>query len=123
MIIDGVEYIKKEDAIALESTDSICKTWIGKKVICRSRNEGVNCGVVAMIDSTGVELKDCRRLWYHEPKNTAVSWYEGVSEYGLSDNCRISSKHTKLIIEDYSLTLVEDAAFEQIMKYKTNEQS
>lgn len=102
--------------------NSMLKSYIGKYVICRTRNEGINAGVVVNIDETGVILKDCRRIWYHEPKDKKLSWYEGVSISGVSDNSKLSAPVEKVIIEDYSLTLVTDEAEKSIRGIKNHAQ-
>lgn len=97
--------------------------YIGKYVICRSRNEGVNAGVVVELDETGVILKDARRLYYHKPINKNVSWYEGVAKFGISDDSRLGTPIEKIIVEDYSLTLCTAEAEKSIKEAKENEQS
>ena len=125
MIIDGVEYIRKEEA-ALENFQSSSLTeWaVGKHVIVRSHNEGINFGLVVAADETGVVLKGARRLWYHEPKDNAVSWYEGTAISGLNDNCKISAAVSlKAIIEDYSMTGVSEEAIKSIQEYMAHAQN
>jgi hypothetical protein len=97
--------------------------YIGKYVICRSRNEGVNAGKVLAADETGVILEDARRLYYHKPANKNISWYEGVAESGLSSDSRIGVAIEKIIVEDYSLTVCTKEAENSIRGAKTNEQS
>lgn len=93
---------------------------IGKYVIVRSRNEGVNCGTVVAADSTGIILEDARRLWYHKPKNASQSWYEGVANSGLSDDSQISpTVDRKLIVEDYSVTLCRKDAIDSLKSKKS----
>ena len=106
-----------------DSKKNIYNSYIGKYVICRTRNEGINAGVVVDLDETGVILKDARRIYYHKPQDNKLSWYEGVAESGLSSDSRISSATTKLISEDYSLTLVSEKAEKNIKGFKTNEQN
>ena len=102
---------------------SFLKNYIGMYVICRSLNEGVNFGKVVEIDETGVVLEECRRLYWHKPKETKSSWYEGVANYGLSHNSQISDFTTKVIVENYSLTLCKEKAIESIKSHETYEQS
>jgi hypothetical protein len=97
--------------------------YIGKYVICRSRNEGVNAGYVVELDETGVILKEARRLYYHKPVNKNVSWYEGVAKYGLSDRSKTSTSIEKIIIEDYSLTVCTAEAEKSIKEAKDHEQT
>lgn len=87
---------------------------IGKYVICRSRNEGVNAGFLIAADSTGCHLKDARRLKTHKPKQGA--WYESVALTGLDYKESVSSAAApeKFIIEDYSLTVCTDDAAKSI---------
>lgn len=98
---------------------SIYKEFIGKYVICRSRVEGLNAGFVVNCDETGVILSEARRLWYHGPQKGA--WYEAIALYGLSKDSKISEPATKLISEDYSLTIVNDAAKESILSVSSYE--
>ncbi len=93
----------------------IASSMVGKYVIIRSRNEGINAGVVAAADATGVLLSDARRIWYHRPKVKTESWYEGVANHGLSDDSKVSATVAqKAILEDYSMTLCSDSARQSI---------
>ena len=97
--------------------------YVGKYVICRSRNEGVNAGKVLAADETGVILEDARRLYYHKPANEKVSWYEGVAKAGLSRDSKIGTSVEKIIVEDYSLTVCTADAEKSIRGAKDNAQS
>ena len=97
--------------------------YIGKYVICRSRNEGVNAGKVIALDETGVILEDARRLYYHKPINKDVSWYEGVAKTGLDEDSKVGTPVEKVIIEDYSLTVCTSEAEKSIRGVKDNAQS
>lgn len=101
---------------------NMLQKYVGKYVIVRSRNEGVNAGKVIELDDTGVVLEDARRLYYHKPVNKNVSWYEGVAMYGISSDSRIGCPVEKVIIEDYSLTICTDVAEKSIREAKNNEQ-
>ncbi len=103
----------------IESTPML-RGFIGKYVICRSRNEGINAGYVQDIDETGVVLKDARRLWFHKASNNA-SWYEGVANNGISDESKVSEKTTKIIIEGFSLTLCSDKGRDSIEQASSHE--
>ena len=92
--------------------------FLSKYVICRTRNEGVNAGVVKDIGVNYVVLEDCRRLHGHAPNDKNLSWYEGVAQVGLSDDSRVSSPATKLIVEVYSLTLCSEKAEKNIRNFK-----
>ena len=94
----------------------IAKSFVGKFVICRSENEGINAGTVVEMDETGVVLENVRRLWHHRPKDVSLSWYEGVAQSGLSDDSKVScTTESKAIIEEYSLTLCSKVAEQSIM--------
>jgi hypothetical protein len=97
--------------------------FIGKYVIVRSRNEGINAGKVLELDHTGVILEDARRLYYHKPANKELSWYEGVALEGLSKDSKVGAEVTKLIVEDYSITVCTKEAEKSIRGAKTNAQS
>jgi len=123
--IDGVTYINSESLNKyVDSGDlNLSSRMIGKNVIVRSSNEGINAGTVVYADETGVELKNCRRIWYHKPKDKNKSWYEGVAESGLSDDSKVScTVESKIIIEKYSMTLCKADAFKSIMEIKPHAQ-
>lgn len=126
MIIDGVEYVPKQNLPEFVIGDhaSIAAAYIGRFVLVRSRNEGVNAGTVIACDKTGVQLgEDCRRLWRHRPADESTSWYEGVSIHGLSADSKISAPvHGKIIVEDYSMTLCTAKAKKSIMEAPTHAQ-
>ena len=104
-------------------TSAINSRYIGKYVIVRSRNEGVNAGEVVMADETGIVLKDSRRVWYHRPADK-TAWYEGVANSGLRHDSKISAAVSeKAIIEDYSVILCSSSAEESIRGFKAHEQS
>jgi hypothetical protein len=96
---------------------SLFENLIGKNVIVRSRNEGINCGTVSEADRNGIRLKNCRRLWYHKPSDSNLAWYEGVAISGLSNDSKVSpTVEEKTIVEDYSTTFVSEAAYKSIME-------
>lgn len=97
--------------------------FVGKYVIVRSRNEGINAGKVLELDDTGIILEDARRLYYHKPANKELSWYEGVALEGLSKDSKVGAEVTKLIVEDYSITVCSKDAEKSIRGAKTNAQS
>ena len=104
--------------------NSIYSDVIGKYVICRSRNEGVNAGYVVAADDTGVVLRSARRIWYHKPADNSLSWYEGVAVSGVSADSKLScAVRQKIICEDYSLTVCDEKDRESIEGAKTHEQS
>ncbi|MCO5189376.1 MAG: hypothetical protein M9918_14420 [Anaerolineae bacterium] len=95
---------------------------IGKYVIVRSRNEGINAGEIVAADETGVVLKNARRLWYHRP-NDKTAWYEGVANSGLRQDSKVSAPvREKAIIEDYSITLCTAVAEKSIREFASYEQ-
>lgn len=96
---------------------------IGEYVIVRTLNEGVNAGYLVAADDTGCVVREARRLHYHGPKDKRLAWYEGVSQSGLADNCVVSCKTLKIIVEDYSLTVCTDQARKSIEEFKTHESS
>ncbi len=127
MNIDKLTYGQlKEIASLFGKTESsnLFSDSIGKYVIVRSGNEGINAGVVKQADETGVVLTDTRRIWYHKPKDKSVSWYEGVAKTGLSSESKVScSVDEKLIIESYSITFCTKDAEKSIREMKSHEQS
>lgn len=106
-----------------QSSSDLYQRFVGKYVIVRSRNEGINAGKVIELDETGVILEDARRLYYHKPANKELSWYEGVALEGLSNDSKVGAEVTKLIAEDYSITVCTKAAESSIRGAKTNVQS
>ena len=107
----------------LGKSENIYSRYIGKYVVCRSRNEGINAGKVIALDETGVILEDARRLYYHKPVNKNVSWYEGVAKTGLDKSSKVGTSIEKIIAEDYSLTVCTDEAEKSIREAKDNEQN
>ena len=94
----------------------LTSVMIGKPVIVRSSNEGINIGIVANADKTGVVLINCRRLWYHKPADKYLSWYEGVAVSGLSEDSKVSSTvNMKIIVENYSMTECTMEVYTSIM--------
>ncbi len=103
---------------------AIGRELIGKYVIVRSRNEGINAGVLKEMDETGVILTSARRIWYHKPSDKKLAWYEGVAITGLSSDSKVSATiEVKAIIEDYSLTLCASAGEASIREHKAHEQN
>ena len=107
IIVNGVKFVEEEAAaVVFTGEESVATRMIGKSVIVRSRNEGINAGTVVLADESGVELKNCRRIWYHKPADKLTCWYEGVAVSGLSSDSKVSfTVASKVIIEDYSMTL------------------
>jgi hypothetical protein len=126
VIIGGVEYVKKSDAKMLSQIENsnLMSGMIGKYVIVRSYNEGVNFGKVVAADKTGIILSDCRRLWHHYPLNTKLSWYEGVALSGLAAQSKISAPiPLKIIVEKYSVILTTEIAAKSIMEFPIHGQN
>ena len=130
MNIDDLTYGQIKEIAKLATGASRQKTdgnlgnqFVGKYVIVRSRNEGINAGKVLELDETGVILEDARRLYYHKPANKELSWYEGVALEGLSKDSKVGAEVTKLIVEDYSITVCTKDAEKSIRGAKTNAQS
>ena len=126
--IDDVEYVRKDsrqvEVTTFTGEETVASRMIGKPVIVRSRNEGINVGIVVVADETGVELKDCRRIWYHKPKDKSMSWYEGVALSGVSDDSKLSSTvMSKTIIEDYSMTVLDKSIYDSICEVIPNAQN
>jgi hypothetical protein len=97
---------------------NITQSAIGKYCIVRSRNEGINFGKVVMADKTGVVIEEARRIYYHKPLDSNLSWYEGVAETGLHSESKISGiVNRKYIIEAYSLTFCTKGAIQNIKNY------
>lgn len=106
------------------NTGGVAGSMIGKYVIVRSSNEGINAGTVKLADETGVVLTNARRIWYHRPSDKNESWYEGVARSGVSSDSKLSgSVAEKAIIEKYSMTLVSDTARVSIQEAKTHAQN
>ena len=102
----------------------VASSMVGKYVIVRSRNEGINAGEVVAADDTGVVLKNARRMWYHKPAVKTESWYEGVANHGLSDDSKVSGiVSEKVIIEDYSMVACTDVARQSIESAVANAQN
>ena len=109
--------------MTVPATSLINSRNIGKYVLVRSRNEGINAGFVVAADETGIVLGEARRIWYHRPADK-TSWYEGVANSGLRHDSRISAAVAeKVIVEDYSITLCSAEAEKSIRGFKAHEQN
>ena len=92
---------------------------LGKYVIVRTKNEGINAGYIKEMNQNGIILTEARRIWYHKPADKGMSWYEGVAISGLADGCKISHPVTmKIIMEDYSVTACTTKAKKSIEEYE-----
>ncbi|MDH3376436.1 MAG: hypothetical protein OEQ39_05640 [Gammaproteobacteria bacterium] len=90
---------------------------IGKYVIIRSRNEGLNAGYLVSADANGCVISDARRLWYSKPFDSSLSWYEGVAVSGVHPESKLSGEVSqKVIVEDYSITVCSNKAAESIQE-------
>ena len=118
------EELKGEARSDPSGNGKITDSAIGKYVIVRSRNEGVNAGFLDSADPSGCVLSEARRLWYHRPPDKSESWYEGVANHGLSKDSKLSPKcrGKKYIVEDYSITVCSDKASSSIRAMKNYEQ-
>jgi len=128
MNIDDMNYGELKAIAAMfnttNATSNIASSTVGKYVIVRSRNEGINAGVVKQADETGIILTDARRIWYHKPKDKNLSWYEGVAKSGLSTDSKISNEvEEKAIIESYSVTFCTKEAEASIREAITSKQN
>lgn len=97
---------------------------IGKYVIVRDRNEGINFGKVKAVDASGVVLEEAQRIWKVISKDKSLAWYEGVAKTGLCPEKGVISGlvDEKIIISDnFSLTLVNPDVVFQIKGVKPNE--
>lgn len=115
--------VKRISALTLggNSGSSITSSAIGSYVIVRSRNEGINAGLLKAADDTGCILSDARRIWYHKPSDTNTAWYEGVSQSGLSGDSKISCEVSeKYIMEDYSITVCTQESEKSIRGFKSH---
>jgi len=127
--INGIIYVPKsedkKETIIFTGEKTVASVMIGKAVIVRSRNEGINVGIVELADDTGVVLKNARRLYYHKPLDKSLSWYEGVAESGISSDSKVSGTVSrKVIVEDYSMTEIKDIyIYNQILNITPNEQN
>lgn len=111
-----------EQVKTIESGENILSGAIGKYVIVRSRNEGINAGILKLSDETGCVLSEARRIWYHKPKDSKLAWYEGVAESGLHKDSKVSCPvDEKYIIEDYSISICSDTAKKSISGMKSHE--
>ena len=128
IMIDNEKYVKessvKQKIVKVGAENSVASAMAGKFVLVRSRNEGINAGTIECADETGIILTECRRLYYHRPADSGLSWYEGVAQTGLSDSSKVSGTvNRKVIIEDYSITECSNVAKTSIMEKIPNEQN
>ena len=127
MNIDEMKFGELEQIAAMfkqPESKGIGQNFVGKYVIVRSYNEGINAGYVVEMDDTGIVLKEARRIWYHRPADKSQSWYEGVALSGLSADSKLSPvvQH-KVIMEDYSITECTELAQKSIESKEAHAQS
>ena len=114
--------MKQESVNEPSQTPTLYDTVIGKYVIVRSRNEGLNAGYLEQADHTGCVLKNAQRLYCPISKDKSLSWYEGVAVSGLASESKISgATEKKVIVEDYSITLCSEVARQSIEGFTPNE--
>jgi len=103
-------------------SDSLYDSVIGKYVIVRSRNEGLNAGFLKKADHTGCVLSQAQRLYRPISKDKSLSWYEGVAQTGLADESKVSGAvEEKVIVEDYSITICSEQAKKSIQGFTPND--
>jgi hypothetical protein len=92
MIIDGVEYIKKEDAMSQLSVDE----ELGEYVMVRTYSAGVFAGFLSKKDGDEVELINARRIYYWSGAATLSE----LSQSGTSDpeNCKFPEEVKKITL-------------------------
>jgi len=100
------------------STAKAVPDFSGKYVIVRTRNEGVNAGLVVENGVGFVHLSNARRLWSIVPPSDCEKWYEGVAKSGLGEGSKTSIESEKLIVEDYSITVCSGVSEENIRGFK-----
>ena len=97
------------------------KSLVGKWVIVRSRNEGINFGKLKEATEHGCVIENAQRIYYHKPADNKQAWYEGVANSGLHSDSKISGAvKSKIIIEDYSLTKCTKTAVKSIKEHVPN---
>lgn len=122
LLLGLIDRMLSQDSSGQPKKSNLLSDVIGKKVLVRSSNEGINFGTVVNADETGIELKDARRLYYHKPKDSSLSWYEGVAESGLHKDSKVSGTvRTKILIEKYSVTMCTAIAIKSITEFEANE--
>jgi len=118
---DVPDYIKQNN---VTTGSPVTDFAIGKYCLVRTRNEGLNFGLVVSADHTGVVIKNAQRLWYFKPSVQEASWYEGVALYGTSNDSKISHPAPyKVIVEEYSLTICTDVAIASLLDMTPHAQS
>lgn len=103
-------------------SDTLYEGLIGKYVIVRSHNEGLNAGYLEKAEAAGCVITEAKRLFRPISKDRGLSWYEGVSVSGLGDKSVVSGAvEKKVISESYSLTVCTQTAVDSIRGFKANE--
>ena len=77
--IEKIERIKNSLGVSNNTivspakSENIFNECIGRYVICRTRNEGINAGKVVYAEKGVCVLEDARRIYYHKPKDKSVA--------------------------------------------------
>ena len=116
---------KNDENSVIEKSSSVTDEishLVGKYVIVRTRNEGINAGCLVAADETGCVLRQARRLYRPISKDTDLAWYEGVAVSGLHADKSICSGDVdkKIIMEDYSIITTTTVAEESIKNFTPN---
>jgi|GEM_PF-1431356 len=99
-------------------------SMIGKYVIVRCQDAGVHAGILDKYHGRTCILREGRRLWYHEPADKSLSWYEGVAISGLSLNSKTSATVARCILtENCEIVLCSKEAEQSIRKAPTHAQT
>jgi len=121
-----IKLLSTDDSISTQDADptmAFYQSMVGKYVIVRDRNEGINFGKLHTVCKDGVILEDAQRIFRIVSNDKKLSWYEGVAKSGLCpENSKISGKVEKklIIAENFSITLVSESASEQILGVAPN---
>lgn len=125
MTCDELKQIVAMFATSHAPSSNVTSYAVGKYVIVRTRNEGLNFGLVAAADETGVVLSGARRIHHHDAKaQNGGAWYEALANSGPAGRTHMSQAVAdKVIVEDYSLTIVADAAVDSFLNWVSHNEN
>ena len=91
IIIDNVEYVRKDSVIPLAKVDNL------DYVIIRTQNAGVHAGVLKAKKGDEVELVNARRIWYWDgAASLSQLAMEGTNK---PENCKFPTEVTGIVLQ------------------------
>ena len=127
MLKDLIKEIIKEELLGGEeaSREAPLSKFVGKRVLIRAHQKGVNVGIIDSVDSEYIYLRNSRKFWrWHAKEGVAL---ESVVKFGIKDDTRA----TGVVAEDAIrhddtcgvMVVDSDSVWDQFYSWPVSEQS